>query len=73
MNADHQDTLNNDNIVHKFCRDMTKLKLVENVANIFNRLVIYTSTKNIHNALDYFGTDINDQRLFHIFFFTTNY
>ena len=60
--------LENEKEVHNYSYDKTKWKLSDRVASIFNHLVIYTSTKNYHNALDYFGTDIKDGRLFQIFF-----
>ena len=48
--------------------DKTKFRLVDVVGNIFNRLVIFDA-KSIHAASEYFGTKIEDSRLFHIFFF----
>ena len=48
--------------------DSTKFDLVDVVGNIFNRLVLFDA-KSIHAASKYFGTNIDDSRLFHIFFF----
>ena len=52
--------------------DMTKWKLVDNIGNVFNRLIIFNS-KKFHSSMNYFGTNINDGRLFHVFFFNTEY
>jgi hypothetical protein len=51
-------------------QDMTKWKLVDNVGNVFNRLVLFNSTRH-HMSLDYFGTDKENGRLFQVFFFST--
>ncbi len=48
--------------------DATKFKLVDSIGNVFNRLFIFDA-QCIHAASQYCGTDINDSRLFHIFFF----
>ncbi len=48
--------------------DKTEFELVDTVGNIFNRLVLFDA-KIIHAASEYFGTDINDGRLFQLFFF----
>lgn len=48
--------------------DKTKFELVDNVGNIYNRLVIWDS-RLIHSASQYFGTDKYNSRLFHLFFF----
>ena len=48
--------------------DRTPYELVDNVGNIFNRLVIWDA-QMIHAASEYCGYDINTSRLFHIFFF----
>lgn len=46
----------------------TNLELVDRVANIYNRLVLFEA-RSIHAAEKYFGDNINNGRLFHIFFF----
>lgn len=46
----------------------TNLELVDRMANIYNRLVLFEA-RSIHAAEKYFGTTINNSRLFHIFFF----
>lgn len=48
--------------------DRTKFELVDVIGNVFNRLVIFNG-KCIHAASQYFGKDIEDSRLFHMFFF----
>lgn len=48
--------------------DKTKFELVDTVGNVFNRLVIWDA-RLIHSASQYFGTDRNNSRLFHLFFF----
>ena len=48
--------------------DRTPYELVDNVGNIFNRLVIW-DVQMIHAASEYCGYDINTSRLFHIYFF----
>ena len=50
--------------------DSTKFDTVDNIGNIYNRLVLFRST-NIHSAGDYFGTDMMNGRLVHLFFFDT--
>ena len=49
---------------------MTKWKLVDKVGNVFNRLVIFDSSR-YHTAVDYFGSDIYNGRLYQVFFFST--
>lgn len=51
-------------------KDMTKWEMVDKFGNIFNRLVMYRAD-NFHISLDYFGTDIENGRLFQVFFFNT--
>jgi glycosyltransferase involved in cell wall biosynthesis len=48
--------------------DRTEFELVDTAGNVFNRLVIFDS-KCIHSANEYFGTNITNSRLFHLFFF----
>jgi hypothetical protein len=64
--------LNNENITSASRMDLTKWKLVDNAANIFNRIIFYRSN-NFHMSMDYFGKDIYDGRLFQVFFFSTEY
>lgn len=48
--------------------DPTAWDLVDTVGNVYNRLVIWDS-KMIHAASSYFGDDIRNSRLFHLYFF----
>lgn len=48
--------------------DGSSFELVDRVANVYNRLVLFDS-KTIHAATEYYGSDINDSRFFHLFFF----
>jgi hypothetical protein len=52
------------------CRDYTKWEIVDRIGNVFNRLIMYRAD-NYHVSLDYFGRDMNDGRLFQVFFFNT--
>lgn len=49
---------------------MTKWELVDNLANVYNRLVLYRGD-HFHMSMDYFGQDRYDGRLFQTFFFNT--
>jgi hypothetical protein len=63
----------NDEILSKIYRDsqdMTKWEMVDKLANIYNRLVLYRGDY-FHMSLDYFGQDKYDGRLFQTFFFDT--
>lgn len=48
--------------------DKTSFEMVDNIANVYNRLVLFNS-KNIHAAVNYFGDTIENSRFFHLFFF----
>ena len=48
--------------------DKTSFEMVDNIANVYNRLVLFNS-KNIHAAVNYFGDNIDNSRFFHLFFF----
>lgn len=48
--------------------DSTKFEVVDNIGNVFNRLIIFNS-RCIHAASQYFGQDKNSGRLTHLFFF----
>ena len=51
-------------------QDYTKWEMVDRIGNVFNRLIMYRAD-NYHVSLDYFGKDLNDGRLFQVFFFNT--
>ena len=48
--------------------DSTTYEVVDTVANVYNRLVMFDS-KAIHAATGYFGDAIENARFFHLFFF----
>jgi ribosome recycling factor len=54
-------------LMNKYSKDMTKWKEIDIVGNIFNRLILFNS-KRYHMSRDYFGTDVNNGRLFQVFF-----
>ena len=51
-------------------QDMTKWQLVDQVGNVFNRLILFNS-KRFHMSMDYFGDSKENGRLFQVFFFST--
>lgn len=51
--------------------DATKVEVVDQIGNLFNRLVIFDA-QSIHSASQYFGCDKHSGRLFQMFFFDTN-
>jgi hypothetical protein len=56
--------------IYNEAQDMTKWELVDNLANVYNRLVLYRGD-HFHMSMDYFGQDRYDGRLFQTFFFNT--
>lgn len=48
--------------------DKTRWDLVDKIGNRYNRLAIWDA-QLVHAASEYFGKEINDARLFHMFFF----
>jgi len=54
----------------KYSQDITKWDLIDSVGNVFNRLILFNS-KRFHISMDYFGTSVNDSRLFQVLFFST--
>ena len=68
MNAEESMLMNSEFV--KYNKDMTKWKLVDKVGNVFNRLVIFDSSR-YHTALNYFGSDMYNGRLYQVFFFST--
>ena len=51
-----------------FSQDMTKWTKVDEVGNVFNRLILFDSTR-YHMSMDYFGISKENSRLFQVFFF----
>ena len=62
--------MDNKEEIDTFSQDMTKWKLVDRVGNVFNRLILFNSTR-YHMSLDYFGNSKENSRLFQVFFFST--
>jgi hypothetical protein len=54
--------------VHDDFLDATKWEEIDRIGNKFNRLAIWDA-KRIHAASQYFGKNLDDSRLFHMFFF----
>jgi hypothetical protein len=54
----------------KFSQDLTKWKMVDQVGNVFNRLILFNSNR-FHMSMDYFGDSKENGRLFQVFFFST--
>jgi len=48
--------------------DKTNMELVDSVANVYNRMVIFNA-RALHAATSYYGTTKENARLFHLFFF----
>ena len=48
--------------------DKTQWETVDSIGNVYNRLVIFNA-HYIHGVTEYFGEDINNSRLFQLFFF----
>lgn len=62
--------LKNKKAIDNCSQDLTKWKIVDQVGNVFNRLILFNS-KRYHMSMDYFGTNKYDGRLFQVFFFST--
>lgn len=61
---------NNKSQTDEFSQDFTKWKLVDQVGNVFNRLLLFNA-KRYHMSMDYFGSNKENGRLFQVFFFST--
>jgi len=48
--------------------DGTQFEKIDDIGNVYNRLVIFNSSQ-IHAATEYFGDAIDNARFFHMFFF----
>lgn len=48
--------------------DKTRYETVDSIGNVYNRLVIFDGGL-IHSASEYFGSEISNSRLHHMFFF----
>lgn len=65
-----QNILENKTQTDTYSQDMTKWQLVDQVGNVFNRLILFNS-KRFHMSMDYFGDSKENGRLFQVFFFST--
>lgn len=54
----------------KYSQDMTKWEKVDQVGNVFNRLILFNSNR-FHMSMDYFGDSKENGRLFQVFFFSS--
>jgi hypothetical protein len=54
----------------RFSQDMTKWEKVDEVGNVFNRLILFNSNR-FHMSMDYFGDCKENGRLFQVFFFSS--
>lgn len=63
-----------DETLQKLCdgdaQDYTKWLRLDTIANVYNRLILFDA-KRFHASLDYFGTSLENGRLFQTFFFDT--
>jgi hypothetical protein len=50
------------------CLDPSQWEKIDSIGNLFNRLVLYKASL-YHSAVEYFGHDLHDARLFQVFFF----
>jgi hypothetical protein len=52
--------------------DYTKWEEVDRIGNIYNRIILYRGNM-FHASVDYFGSNMQDGRLFQTFFFDTQH
>ncbi len=64
------DILKNKKEIDHCSQDITKWKKVDQVGNVFNRLILFDSNR-FHMSMDYFGDSKYNGRLFQVFFFST--
>ncbi len=57
---------------NKIYSDMEKWELVNQIGNVYNRLILFRS-KQWHSSLKYFGKDYEDGRLTQVFFIKTKH
>ena len=62
--------LNSKSETDKWSQDLTKWKKVDEVGNVFNRLILFDANR-FHMSQDYFGDTKENGRLFQVFFFST--
>ena len=62
--------LENKKEIDMYSQDLTKWNKVDQVGNVFNRLILFNSNR-FHMSMDYFGNCKENGRLFQVFFFST--
>lgn len=67
MGQEYVDTFKGNNKEMNFY-DGTQFEKIDDVGNVYNRLVIFNSSQ-LHAATEYFGDAIDNARFFHMFFF----
>lgn len=68
--AKDMEILDNKQSIDNYSQDMTKWEKVDQVGNVFNRLILFNSNR-FHMSMDYFGYKLENGRLFQVFFFST--
>ena len=62
--------LENKEEIDRCSQDLTKWEKVDQVGNVFNRLILFNANR-FHMSMDYFGDTKENGRLFQVFFFST--
>ena len=62
--------LENKEELDRYSQDLTKWEKVDQVGNVFNRLILFNADR-FHMSMDYFGDTKENGRLFQVFFFST--
>jgi len=62
--------LENKKDIDNCSQDLTKWDKIDQVGNVFNRLILFNSNR-FHMSMDYFGDNKENGRLFQVFFFST--
>lgn len=69
-NKPEEDLIGGSNEANRWSQDVTKWRLMDRAANVFNRLVLFDA-RRYHMSMDYFGDAADNGRLFQLFFFST--
>lgn len=72
MSQEDSNLLKNQELVDRFTQDLTKWEMVDQIGNVFNRLILFDA-HNYHMSMDYFGDTKENGRLFQVFFFSTEH
>ena len=62
--------LKNKEEMDRYSQDLTKWEKVDQVGNMFNRLILFNADR-FHMSMDYFGDTKENGRLIQVFFFST--